>query len=143
MKKKIIVATIILIILAIAITISVYKKSNYVGTPLEPMNNLVKVQYFDKGKYEDYKALFTDPKKAMNESQLEAFRKDNKPEDTFKYGAKSKGEVMEHMKFIQDKNDKNLGQVYYLKDVNNTKEIETTSYWMVENVNGKWLIKND
>ena len=141
-KKYYWVISIIVTVIILIVLIPTYKKSNYIGTPLEPINKLVKISYFGKGSYEDYKKLLLNPNVALSEEEFKESRKYINPEEEFKYGAKNKNEVMKNMKFIQDKNNKNLGKVYYVKDTNDSN-IDSSLYWVIENKDGKWLIKND
>lgn len=141
MNKKIIITIGVVAILVIAIVFFINQEKDYTGTPLEPIEKLVKIQYFGEETHEEYKALFTNPEGAMKENQLENFRQSSKPEDTFEYGAEDPKQVMKHMKFIED-ND-NLGKVYYLKDVKDTSGLEELSYWSVEKIGEEWKIKNN
>lgn len=143
MKKKVIVAGIIVILIAITASVS-YKlyrsKTEGIGTPLEPMYKLVKIQHFDEGTYADYKALFTDPKNVLTESQFDNYRKTHKSNDIFKYDADTINGVMKHMTAEKEKDD--LYKVYYLKNVNDEKEKKTANYWLVIKKNNKWLLQN-
>ncbi|WP_446898489.1 hypothetical protein ACSVC9_00755 [Clostridium sp. LBM24168] len=143
MRKKGIIIGIIVIIIALIGSIS-YKtytnKIQGIGTPLEPIHKLVRIQYFDQGTYTEYKALFTDPKSVLIESQFESYRKNHKTNDFFKYGSDSINGVIKHMK-VEKEND-NLYKVYYLKNINDEEEKKTANYWIVAKKNGKWLLKN-
>lgn len=107
---------------------------------LEPVNKLISTLYFNKGSYEDYKNLFTNPQFAFNEDQFNSFRK-NPDKTSFKYGNNSTEEIMQHMKAVPE--DANLVTVYYLEDVDKTEISKALLQWRVENKDGKWLLKND
>ena len=108
MNKKIIIP-IILVVAIIAIVAFMNRKPNYTNTALEPIEKLVQVQYFKDGTHEEYQSLFTNPEGTLAKGIFEEFRKSSKPEDTFKYGAKDPKQVMKHMKFIEEKDNKELG----------------------------------
>lgn len=143
MKKKGIIIGIIIILAAI-VGVASYKfyinKLEGIGTPLEPIYKLVKIQHFDKGTYADYKALFTNPKIALTKTQFDNYRNTHKSNDIFKYDSDSIDGVMKHMKAEKEKND--LYKVYYLKNVNDEKEKKSANYWLVTKKNGKWLVQN-
>lgn len=115
-------------------------KSEYKGTALEPVDKLVRVLYFNEGKYEDYKEVFTKSENTFSEEQFNEFRK-NPDKSSFKYGAASPEEVMKHIKAGIE--DSNLVTVYYLEDPEKTEESDAAMQWKVENKDGKWLLKND
>lgn len=115
-------------------------KSEHKGTALEPVDKLVRILYFNEGKYKDYKEMFTKPENAFTEEQFNEFRK-NPDKSSFKYGAASPEEVIKHMKAGIESS--NLVTVYYLEDPVKTKETDAAMQWKVENKDGKWLLKND
>jgi len=146
MKKKGIIIGVIIILVAIVGILSYNSHRNkvqFIGTSRAPIYKLVKIQYFDEGTYADYKALFTDSKGILTQSQFEGYRKLKTAKQMFKYDSESINGVMKHMKSVMEGKNANLYKIYYLKDINSQKEIKTSSYWMVEKKDGKWLIKND
>ncbi|QGU95854.1 hypothetical protein GOM49_12770 [Clostridium bovifaecis] len=115
-------------------------KTKHENSSFEPINKLISILYFNKGTYEDYKALFTNSSLAFSENQFNEFRK--KPDkSSFKYGANSSDEIMSHMKAVP--NDANFATVYYVEDVDKSDESKAPLQWKVENRDGKWLLKND
>lgn len=110
---------------------------------LVPIYELIKTQYFAKGTYNDYKALFTKPSIVLPKAQFEVNQKTNKPSDVFLYDSKTPESIMKHMKLIEQVKGGNTYMVYYLKNVNDIKNLKQTTYWVVTKKDGKWLIKND
>lgn len=140
MKKKRNFILILCLCIVTFILSSCGVKSEHKGTALEPVDKLVRVLYFNEGKYKDYKDVFTKPENAFSEDQFNEFRK-NPDKSSFKYGAASPEEVIKHMKAGIE--NSNLVTVYYLENPEKTKEADAAMQWTVENKDGKWLLKND
>lgn len=136
-NKNISIAVIIIILILFGIFFAVNNK--YKNTPLEPVNTLINVLYFNKGTYDDYKNIFTKPSNAFKEKDFNEFRK-NPNKKQFIYGSNSSSEIMKHVKSEVNGNN---GTVYYLKNINSKNEIKSAFSWKVEKVNGKWLLKNN
>ncbi|MBU5301148.1 hypothetical protein KQI45_13810 [Clostridium sporogenes] len=139
-KNKFIILGIVVILLGIFSYNYYQKKQKFVGTPLEPIYKIVKIQNFKKGTYEEYKELFSNPNKVITKEQFEAYRNSNKSKDMFKYDGDSIKGIMSHMK--SEEEGKYLYKVYYLKNANDTKEKNNANYWMVVKENNKWVIRN-
>ncbi|EPY2275930.1 hypothetical protein ACXAT3_000626 [Clostridium sporogenes] len=139
-KNKFIILGIVVILLGIFSYNYYQKKQKFVGTPLEPIYKIVKIQNFKKGTYEEYKELFSNPNKVITKEQFEAYRNSNKSKDMFKYDGDSIKGIMGHMK--SEEKDKNLYKVYYLKNVNDNNEKSNANYWMIIKQDNKWVIKN-
>lgn len=139
-KNKFIILGIVVILLGIFSYNYYQKKQRFVGTPLEPIYKIVKIQNFKKGTYEEYKKLFSNPNKVITKEQFEAYRNSNKSKDIFKYDSDSIKGIMGHMK--SEEKDKDLYKVYYLKNINNDNEKSSANYWMVIKQDNKWVIKN-
>ncbi len=104
------------------------------------IKKLVSVLYFKNGSYDDYKVLFTDSEKAMNETKFNEFRKSHTAKDKFKYDPESVESIMKHMKTV--KTDKDI-TVYYLEDISDTKEMQSAIKWILVEKDNKTLIMND
>lgn len=117
-----------------------YKSVDSEKEALKAVEKLVKITYFKEETYEDYKALFTNPEKALSKEKFENFRKTSNVKDKFKYDYESIDGIMKHMKTVKD--NKNM-KVYYLKDVNSKEGMEDASYWKLVEKDGKVLIRND
>ena len=139
-KNKFIILGIVVILLGIFSYNYYQKKQKFVGTPLEPIYKIVKIQNFKKGTYEEYKELFSNPNKVITKEQFEAYRNSNKSKDMFKYDGDSIKGIMSHMK--SEEEGKDLYKVYYLKNPNDNKEKNNASYWMIVKENNKWVIRN-
>ncbi|MDU1320408.1 MAG: hypothetical protein E6931_02725 [Clostridium botulinum] len=139
-KNKFIILGIVVILLGILSYNYYQKKQKFVGTPLEPIYKIVKIQNFKKGTYEEYKELFSNPNKVITKEQFEAYRNSNKSKDMFKYDGDSIKGIMRHMK--SEEEGKNLYKVYYLKNIKDDKEKNNASYWMIVKENNKWVIRN-
>ncbi|MDU6877227.1 hypothetical protein ACQX0N_06340 [Clostridium tepidum] len=139
-KSKFIILGIVIVLLAVFGYNQYQKKQKFIGTPLEPIYKVVKIQNFKEGTYEDYKALFSNPNKVITKEQFDAYRDSNKSKETFKYDNDSIKGIMSHMK--SEEKDKDLYKVYYLKNVNDDNEKKDANYWIVVKENNKWLIKN-
>lgn len=139
-KNKFIILGIVVILLGIFSYNYYQKKQKFVGTPLEPIYKIVKIQNFKKGTYEEYKELFSNPNKVITKEQFEAYRNSNKSKDIFKYDGDSIKGIMGHMK--SEEKDKTLYKVYYLKNVNDNNEKSNANYWMIIKQDNKWVIKN-
>lgn len=139
-KNKFIILGIVVILLGIFSYNYYQKKQRFVGTPLEPIYKIVKIQNFKKGTYEEYKELFSNPNKVITKEQFEAYRNSNKSKDMFKYDNTSIKGIMSHME--SEEEGKNLYKVYYLKNIKDDKEKNNASYWMIIKENNKWVIRN-
>ncbi|NFB18516.1 hypothetical protein EXN25_10990 [Clostridium botulinum] len=140
-KNKFIILGIIIVVLLGVFSYNQYqKKAKFIGTPLEPIYKIVKIQNFKEGTYEEYKELFANPNKAITKEQFEAYRNSNKSNDMFKYDGDSIKGIMKHMKSEEKGTD--LYKVYYLKNVKDDNEKKDANYWMVVKENNKWIIKN-
>lgn len=149
-KKKIAaVAVVIAIVIigAVLFALSYNKGSKNSGNveegPLAPVCSFVKIQYFDKLTYNDYKKLFTNEKNVMTKAQFDAFRKAYKPSNSLKFGEKTPEDAIKHLKEVKILDEKY--KVYYLKntdDIKNKKVLDKASYYVVVKKNGKWLIQN-
>src|SRR3712207_1858028 len=140
MNKKAIIIVVMVILITLVGGISYKNKVEYIGTPLEPMYKLIKIQYFNQGTYQEYKSLFTDQRNVLEENQFETNRKCRTAQDAFKYDSDTIKGIMKHMKLEKEKD--NVYKVYYLKNVNNEKEKKSANYWMVIKKESKWLLKN-
>lgn len=139
-KSKFIILGIVIVLIGIFSYKYYENKQKFVGTPLEPIYKVVKIQNFKEGTFEDYKELFSDSSEVITKEQFETYRDSNKSKDMFKYDNDSIKGIMSHMKF--EKQDKDLYKIYYLKNVNDNNEKSNANYWMVTKKNNKWVIKN-
>lgn len=147
-KNRKITIGIIVFVVAIIIASICYsnynkKQSDNTSAVTQPVYQLIRVQYFAKGNYNDYKALLTSPSIALPQKQFQVNQKTNKPSVVFKYDSKTPESIRTHLKPIEQGTDGNTYKVYYLKDVKNTKDLSNTMCWIVTKQNGKWLIKNN
>ncbi len=144
-KGKMTIGTIVCIIVIIiaAICYHNYNKSENTAAQTAPVYNLIKVEYFKEGTYNDYKVLLTSPSIALPQKQFQANQKVNKPSVVFKYDSKTPESIRKHLKAIEQGTDGNTYKVYYLQNVNSTKDLSDAMCWTVTKENGKWLIKNN
>jgi Tfp pilus assembly protein PilE len=136
-----IIACVVVIIIA-SICYNNYNKNQNTSAETAPVYNLIKVEYFAEGTYNDYKALLTSPNIALPQKQFQANQKTNKPSVVFRYDSKTPESISKHLKAIEQGTDGNTYKVYYLQDVKSTKDLSTAMCWVVTKQNGKWLIKN-
>ncbi|MGO5092829.1 hypothetical protein [Clostridium sp. LCP25S3_F10] len=139
-KSKLIILGIVVVLLGVFTYSHYQKKQKFIGTPLEPIYKVVKIQNFKEGTYDEYKALFSNPDKVITKEQFDAYRNSNKIKENFKYDNDSIKGIMSHMK--SEEKNKDLYKVYYLKNVNDDKEKKDANYWMITKKDNKWLIKN-
>ena len=139
-KNKFIILGIVVVLLGIFSYNHYQKKQKFIGSPLEPIYKVVKIQNFKEGTYEEYKALFSNPDKVITKEQFDAYRNSNKSKETFKYDNDSIKGIMSHMK--SEEKSKDSYKVYYLKNVNDDKEKKDENYWMVIKKDNKWVIRN-
>lgn len=148
-KKKIAAIVVIAIVIIGAILLALNfnkgsKSSEAVNdNPIEPVCSFIKIQYFDKLTYNDYKKLFTNEKKVMTKAQFDAFRKAYKPSNSLKFGEKTPEDAIKHLKEVKILDEKY--KVYYLKntdDIKDKKVLNKASYYVVVKKNNKWLIQN-
>lgn len=107
---------------------------------LTTVKKLISVLYFKDGDYKEYKGLFTNPERALNETKFNEYRKDHSAKDKFPVDNETVDSIMKHMKAV--KNDKNI-TVYYLKDINNEKEMQDALQWKLVEKGNKTVIRND
>ncbi|EJO5346283.1 hypothetical protein NRP93_000324 [Clostridium botulinum] len=140
-NTKFIILGIIIVLLLGVFSYKYYqKKQKFVGTPLEPIYKVVKIQNFKEGNYEEYKELFADPNKIITKKQFEAYRNSGASKNMFKYDNDSIKGIMSHMK--SEEKNKDLYKIYYMKNVNKDDEKKDANYWMVVKKDNKWLIQN-
>lgn len=139
-KSKLIILGIVVVLLGVFAYSHYQKKQKFIGSPLEPIYKVVKIQNFKEGTYDEYKALFSNPDKVITKEQFDAYRNSNKSKETFKYDNDSIKGIMSHMK--SEEKSKDSYKVYYLKNVNDDKEKKDANYWMITKKDNKWLIRN-
>lgn len=148
-KNKIAIATVIVVIVIgaalLALNFNKGSKSNgsVKNSPLDPVCSFVKIQYFDKLTYNDYKKLFTNQNRVMTKAQFDVFRKTYKPSNSLKFGEKTPEDAIKHLEQVKISNEEY--KVYYLKDTNdvkNKKVLDKASYYVVVKKDNKWLIQN-
>ncbi len=142
-KNKIIIGVVAGVLIIIGALTFYMNYNPYKNSELDPIYSLVKIQYFNEGTYDDFQALFLTPANALTEEQFNDIRKTTNLSELFPYGSDSPKNIMEHMKAVQEESDAATFKIFYLNDLNDTKEMDTASYWLVTNKDGKWLIKND
>lgn len=120
--------------------VKTYKPASSEKEALKTVENLVRVLYFKEKDYNAYKTLFTNPEKALNEEKFNTYRETHTAKDKFQYDNGSVEGIMKHMKAV--KRDDGI-YVYYLKDVNNEKEVEDATHWKLVEKDGKVLMRND
>lgn len=102
--------------------------------------NLIEILYFDKGTYSDYKSLFTNPEKTIDEDAFNKFRANPDFSDKFPYSEKNIVSIMQNIVIEQ------VGQeyrVYYVKEPK-VKEIPPeATFWKFVQKDGNVLSRND
>lgn len=107
-------------------------KSEYAGTPLEPVEKLVSILLFDQGTYEQYTALYADKNKAMPREAFDSYRSSNEPK-----GIKSPADMMKYMQVVQK--DENNADIYWIPDLKDEKS-KSKIYGSVIKKDDKWLL---
>lgn len=136
MNKKI--SILILIIFATIFSFGCSNKSEYTNTPLEPLEDLISIYYFDKGTYNEYKSLFGNKSNIVTKEVFDNYRSKNEPKDVFTSDFDSVSNVMKHMKVVQK--DENNAEIYWIPNPEKDDVSKTSSYWIVTKQNGKWLL---
>lgn len=103
------------------------------------VEKFIEIAYFDEGTYEDFTALYADPKKVNTEEEFNEFRKTNEAKDVFPVDTDSVKDIVKHL--VADKVDDTNADVYWLKDTKKDKKEAATSVWSVTKVDDEWKIK--
>lgn len=114
-------------------------KNEEASAQIAVVKKFIEIAYFDEGTYEDFTALYADPKKANTEEEFNEFRKSNEPKDVFPVDSDSAKDVSKHLvaKLIDETN----ADVYWLENVKKDKKEDAESVWSVTKIEDEWKIK--
>lgn len=102
------------------------------------VEKFIDITYFDEGTYEDFKALYANPKDVNTEKEFNEFRKNNDPKQTFPIDSDKPEDIKKHL--VAKKVDDQNAEVYWVKDLKDDKKEEATSVWAVTKVEDVWKI---